>query len=83
MSHNSGVDIPEPVVLAVSGETFKASADPSQPGAWHLDWVSGPNEGYGFTTRSADHSWESRGELERAVQSFLDMIDPQTGYIRE
>jgi len=77
------LDIPEPVVLAVSGETFKASADPSQPGAWHLDWVSGPNEGYGFTTRSADHHWESRGELERAVQSFLDMIDRQTGYIRE
>lgn len=77
------MEIPEPIVLTVDGETFKARADAEQPGAWHVDWVSGPNEGYGFITRRSDHQWESRDDLERAVRSFLDAIDPDTGYSRD
>ncbi|UUZ59884.1 hypothetical protein [Nocardioides sp. B-3] len=39
------MDVPEPVLLTVDDETFRARADPDQPGARHLDWVSGPNDG--------------------------------------
>ena len=74
---------PEPIVLIVNGETFRARADAQQPGAWHVDWVSGPNVGYGFTTRRSDHQWESREQLDRGVRSFLDEIDPATGYLRD
>jgi beta-lactamase class D len=77
------MEIPEPMLLTVNGETFRARADADQPGAWHLHWVSGPTEGYGFTTRRSDHRWGSRAELEQAVRSFLDEIDPETGYMRD
>ncbi len=32
---------------------------------------------------SSDHCWQSHAKLEGAVQSFLDMIYPQNGYIQE
>ncbi len=77
------MDVPEPVVLTVDGEIFRAQADTQQPGAWHVAWVSGPNAGYGFTTRCSDHQWESREKLEGAVRSFLAEIDPTTGYLSD
>lgn len=69
MTENAGVEIPEPVLLTVNGETFRARADADQPGAWRVHWVSGPNEGYDFTTRKSDHRWESRAELEPPTRS--------------
>jgi hypothetical protein len=77
------VDVPEPVVLTVDGEIFRALADTQQPGAWHLTWVSGPNAGYGFTTRRSHQQWESSEEWEKAVRSFLAEIDPTTGYLSD
>lgn len=77
------VEIPDPIVLIVNGESFRARADAQQPGAWHVEWVSGPNVGYGFTIKRSDHQWESREEMERAVRSILDGMDPTTGYLRD
>jgi hypothetical protein len=77
------VDVPEPMMLVVDGETFQARADPEQPGAWHLDWVNGPHDGYGFTTRRSDSRWAPREELEDQIRSFLQEIDPETGYLTE
>jgi len=77
------VEIPDPIVLIVNGESFRARADAQQPGAWHVDWGSGPNVGYGFTIKRSDHQWESREEIERAVRSILDGMDPTTGYPRD
>ena len=77
------MDVPEPVVLTVDGETFRALADARQPGTWRMAWVSGPNAGYGFTTRRSDLQWESREELEKGVRSFLAEIDPTTGYLSD
>ncbi len=48
-----------------------------------MTWVSGPSAGYGFTTRRSDQQWESHGELEKAVRSFLAEIDPTTGYLSD
>ena len=61
------VETPEPIVLFVNSETFRARADAQQPGAWHVDWVSGPHVGYGFTTRRSYHQCEAREELGMAV----------------
>lgn len=79
----SSVDVPEPVLLNVDDETFRARADPDQPGAWHLDWVSGPNDGYGFTTRRSDSGWGTQEDWEDQIRSFLHEIDPETGYLAE
>lgn len=75
--------VPEPVVLTVDGETFRAQADAQQLGTWHVAWVNGPNAGYGFTTRRSDQQWESREELEKGIRSFLAEIDPTTGYLSD
>ena len=77
------MDVPEPIVLTVDGETFQVRADPEQPGAWHLDWMSGPNDGYGFTTRRSDSSWDAQDDFEDQIRSFLNEIDPNTGYLAE
>jgi len=73
----------DPIDLIANGESFRARADAQQPGAWHVDWVSGPDVGYGFTIRPSDHQRESREEMERDVRSFLDAMDPTTGYLRD
>ncbi|WP_298890158.1 hypothetical protein [uncultured Serinicoccus sp.] len=77
------MNVPEPAVLTVDGETFRAQADAEQPGTWHVAWVSGPGAGYGFTTRRFDQQWESREELEKGIRSFLAEIDPTTGYLSD
>ena len=57
---------PGPVLfpLDVAGERFAIRE--AGDGGTAYDWLSGPNEGYGF------------GE---SIRVFLAMIDPNTGYI--
>ena len=57
---------PGPVLftLDVNGERFAIRQ--AGDGGTAYDWLSGPNEGYGF------------GE---SIRVFLAMIDPNTGYI--
>ncbi|WP_446666950.1 hypothetical protein [Flexivirga sp. B27] len=74
---------PLPTVLAVDEERFTAVADPDQPGAWHLTWDTGPNPGYGYTTRRSDHQWANTTDLISGARSFLAEIDPQTGYLAD
>jgi hypothetical protein len=70
---------PGPVLLTldVDGELFAVRE--SGGGGTAYDWLSGPNEGYGFgssgsPTRSAEQHRES-------IRTFLAQIDPATGYI--
>ena len=70
---------PGPVLftLDVDGERFalRRAAD----GGTAYDWVSGPNEGYGFGSSGiADQSVEEHRD---SIRAFLAMIDPDTGYI--
>ncbi len=63
--------------IEVDGELFalRQAAD----GGTAYDWLSGPNEGYGFGSSGPPHRLpEEHGEH---IRAFLSMIDPATGYI--
>jgi hypothetical protein len=72
---------PGPVLLTldVDGERFAIrQAAWGQDGTYY-DWLSGPNEGYGFgSSRPPDRPAE---EHRQHIRAFLAMIDPDTGYI--
>ena len=72
-------DAPGPVLftLTVDGETFIVRR--AAGGGTTYDWVSGPNEGYGFG--SSGPPVQSAAEHREHIRTFLAMIDPVTGYI--
>lgn len=71
-----------PVVfrLEVDGEQFAVRT--RGPGQWSYDWLTGPNQGYGFGSSGppVDRSVE---EHQEDCHNFLSMIDPVTGYIED
>jgi hypothetical protein len=70
---------PGPVLftLDVDGERFAVRRHGDDGTAY--DWLSGPNEGYGFgSSATPDRSMEEHRE---SIRTFLAMIDPETGYI--
>jgi hypothetical protein len=70
---------PGPVLftLDVDGELFAIRQ--AGHGGTAYDWLSGPNEGYGFgSTGTPNRSVEEHRE---SIRTFLAMIDPNTGYI--
>lgn len=70
-----------PVRVTVDGEVFEVKASPGQPGAYHYEWTSGPNSGYGFTSSRSDGQPSTKEEHEGAIRNFLAQVDPKTGYI--
>jgi hypothetical protein len=70
--------------LTVNGELFDVRYDLEQPGAYHFVWVTGPNPGYGFTSRfSSDDTRQPRQLLIDSIIRFLAQVDPQTRCIEE
>jgi len=70
---------PGPVlfILDVDGERFAIRR--TGDGRTGYDWLSGPNQGYGFGSSGIpDRPVE---EHRASIRAFLDMIDPDTGYI--
>ncbi len=65
--------------LDVDGEVFALSA--SKDGGTHYAWLSGPNEGYGFSTSAPPNV--PLGEHRDSIRVFLAQIDPATGYIED
>jgi hypothetical protein len=65
--------------LIVDGETFTVTN--RAPGVYDFVWVSGPNAGYGFSSSHSNHEAQDRAELEASARDFLEMVDPQTGFI--
>jgi hypothetical protein len=63
--------------FTVDGETFGVRR--SDDGAFHYDWVSGPNDGYGFSTSGGAEPLSHQQHVER-IRGFLSSIDPSTGY---
>ena len=61
--------------LEVDGQVFAVR---SHDDGTDYDWVSGPNEGYGFGTsaRNMPAGWHRE-----SIRDFLGIIDPATGYI--
>jgi hypothetical protein len=65
----------------VDGETFAVRTSPDD-GAIHYDWVSGPNDGYGFSTSGGIEPLSRERHLDR-IRDFLAGIDPATGYLSD
>jgi hypothetical protein len=73
---------PDRFQLTVDGDLFDVRYDVDQPGAYHYTWLSGPNEGYGFTSRRSDEGRATSVDQHvQAIRRFLAQIDPETGYI--
>jgi hypothetical protein len=65
--------------LEVRGESFAVTETPT--GDNHYLWLSGPNEGYGFSEFGPPG--RSLDDHRRAIRDFLRDIDPVTGFLRE
>lgn len=70
-----------PTRIVVDGEQFDVSERADRPGQYDFDWVSGPNQGYGFSSASSNGEPQSLPQLERQARAFLAQVDPETGYI--
>ena len=67
--------------LDVDGERFAIRRAAWGQSGTAYDWLSGPNEGYGFgSSAPPDRSMEEHRE---SIRVFLAMIDPNTGYIAD
>ena len=72
-------DFSELGCVTVNGEIFAMRrSDPD--GAIHYSWVSGPNDGYGFST-SGGSTPQAHVDHAAAIRDFLAGIDPDTGYL--
>jgi hypothetical protein len=71
----------DPFQLEVDGQLFEVQARPDSPGHYDLTWLTGPNPGYGFTSKSSDATLLPPDLLKESIRSFLAQIDPDTGYI--
>lgn len=68
------------VTLDVDGERFAVRASRTGGGT-NYDWMSGPNEGYGYSSgRSPTRPVEEHAE---DIRHFLSLVDPRTGYIED
>ena len=63
--------------LDVDGERFAIRR--AGGGGTAYDWLSGPNEGYGFGSSGTPN--RQAEEHREHIRVFLTMIDPDTGYI--
>ncbi|MGH3285440.1 MAG: hypothetical protein ACRDPD_12280 [Streptosporangiaceae bacterium] len=68
-----------PFTLDVDGERFAIRRAAWGQGGTYYDWLSGPNEGYGFgSSRPPNRPVQEHRD---SIRTFLAMIDPNTGYI--
>lgn len=67
--------------FTVDGETF-AVRRCDEDRSTQYDWVSGPNDGYGFNTFGSSEPL-SHGQRVACIRDFLAGIDPATGYLRD
>ena len=74
---------PDRFRLTVDGDVFDVAYDPTQPGAYHYTRLTGPAPGYGFISRRSDHVRSTTVEHVEAIRSFLDVVDPVTGYMTD
>jgi hypothetical protein len=70
---------PGPVLFTIDVDCERFAIRRAGDGGTAYDWLSGPNEGYGFaSSRNPDRPVEEHRE---SIRAFLAMIDPSTGYI--
>ncbi len=68
-------------LLVVDGQTFRVRARPDEPGTYDYTWLSGPNEGYGFTSARSRPTVSAREDHEHAIRHFLAGVDPDSGFL--
>jgi hypothetical protein len=64
--------------FTVDGETFTIRRR-DDDGSLHYDWISGPNDGYGFSVFCGVGPI-GRERHSADIREFLSAIDPETGY---
>jgi hypothetical protein len=67
------------LTVEVDGERFAVTQGAEGDNGYI--WLNGPNRGYGFGLSGPRN--RSLEEHRRVIRSFLDQIDPETGYIAE
>jgi hypothetical protein len=65
--------------IEVDGELFEVLA--GQTGSDEYEWISGPNQGYGFGSSRSDRTPSTMEDHEEAIRNFLSMVDRETGFI--
>ena len=65
----------------VDGEVF-AVRRRDVDGTVLYNWISGPNDGYGFNTFGGSGSYNREQHVE-SIRDFLAGIDPATGFLGE
>lgn len=65
--------------LTVDGEVFCVRSS-DDDGSIHYDWLSGPNDGYGFSVLGGRLS---KKQQVADIRDFLSGIDPATGYLAD
>lgn len=68
---------------SVDGETWIVRRRRDEPGTYDFDWVSGPNEGYGFGSSMSGRSELTPAQIEESIQDFMKGIDPATGFLAD
>lgn len=63
--------------FTVDGETFAVRR--RDDGAVHYDWISGFNDGYGFSSFGSSEPLSPEQHV-ASIRDFLSAIDPATGY---
>lgn len=66
--------------LTVDGETFAVHA--TLHGSIHYTWVSGPNDGYGFSTLGTEQA-PTDEQHQTVIREFLADINPATGFLQD
>lgn len=78
---------PDYLELIVDGFAFSVAYDASQPGTYHYTRLpgapGGPAVDYGFTSGRSDRQRESTEAHIEAIQDFISVVDPATGYIED
>lgn len=73
----------ETIELTVDGERFRVGRRSGEPCTYDYTWLTGPNDGYGFTTSlNAEHTMTDE-EHEASIRDFLSGIDPETGHLAD
>lgn len=67
--------------MTVDRESVEVTEREREPGVYDLLWLSGPKEGYGFTTATEGGDLQTDAELDHAMRNFLDQVDSEAGYI--
>ena len=66
--------------VEINDEVFEVTTRMDSPGQVDLVWLTGPNAGYGFSSRRSQGTF-SDDELETQARDFLANINPETGYL--